>query len=54
MALDRFKIVCNEINNPASVVQENKLVADVYVQPVFAAETNTNNNHKHNRITNIY
>lgn len=37
--VDRFKIVCNEINNPVSVVQENKLVADVYVQPVFAAET---------------
>lgn len=37
--IEQFKVVCNEINNPPSVVQQNKLVADIYVQPVFAAET---------------
>jgi phage tail sheath protein FI len=37
--IERFKIICDETNNTSSVIQQNKLVANVFVQPVFAAET---------------
>ena len=28
-----FKVVCDETNNPGSVVDRNEFVADIYVKP---------------------
>lgn len=34
-----YRIVCDETNNTPAIVQQNKLVADVYIKPTFAADT---------------
>jgi hypothetical protein len=33
-----YRVVCDDSNNPASVIDQNKLVVDIYVKPVKVAE----------------
>jgi phage tail sheath protein FI len=33
-----YRVVCNESNNPPTVIDNNELVADIYIQPVRTAE----------------
>ena len=34
-----YRVVCDETNNTQAIITQNKLVADVYVQPTYAADT---------------
>ena len=34
-----YRIVCDETNNTPAIIAQNKLVADVYVKPTYAADT---------------
>lgn len=36
--IQNYRIVCDETNNPQTIVSQNKLVLDVYVQPSYTAE----------------
>jgi hypothetical protein len=33
-----YRVVCDETNNPASIIDENKLIVDIYVKPIKVAE----------------
>ena len=37
--LDSFKVVCDETNNTSAVITNNQLVIDIYLIPVYTAET---------------
>ena len=39
--ITEFKIVCDEVNNPSSVVDANEFVADIYIKPAKSIETIT-------------
>lgn len=38
VGLTDFRVICNSINNTAQVIDENKLVCDIYIKPVRVAE----------------
>lgn len=33
-----YRVVCDDINNPSSIIDQNKLIVDIYVKPVKVAE----------------
>ena len=33
-----YRVICDDTNNPPSVIDQNKLIVDIYVQPVKVAE----------------
>jgi phage tail sheath protein FI len=37
-SITEYKVVCDETNNPPSVIENNEFVADVYVKPKKAAK----------------
>ena len=36
--IQNFRVVCDETNNTDSIINNNQLVVDIYVQPTYVAE----------------
>jgi len=36
--IESFRVICNESNNPAQVIDRNEMICDIYIQPIKAAE----------------